>query len=352
MTIPDICLLLEQHGGIDLFLQEGKPPLTRIDGELQSISNSPLEREVLLQFWAECGAPAESQDFDVAYTAPTGTRYRASLYLHMGRHGAVLRRLKTSVPTMEELGLPASLLSDWLLRKAGLILVTGPTGSGKTTSVAAMLEWINHHVSRHIITIEDPIEYLFEDHTSLFSRREVGMDTQSYLSGLKHALRQSPDVIMLGEIRDVLTAATTLQACETGHLVIATLHSSSAVEALERFTRLFGQEEREGVSMVLGAQLLGVIDQRLIAGIDGAFHLAAEHFENQGVSRRYIQENRWKELMDLVQRDDNPANRSLLRSLVALVQEGRIEEESARRQLHNPQDLQRAMKGILSNGGR
>ena len=349
--IAELCASLRDDPAYDLFLQEGKYPLVRRHGQLHPVADRPLTRDEMAEFRAACGVPDDRNDFDTSYTAADGTRYRASLYRHLGRHGAVLRKLKTSIPPMDELGLPAELLVSWAARKAGLILITGPTGSGKSTSMASLLDWINGHVSKHVITIEDPIEYLFQDNACLFSQREVGMDTESYLYGLRQALRQSPDVIMLGEIRDAATAATTLQACETGHLVVATLHSGSAVEAMERFTRLFPTEERDGVNMVLASQLIGILSQRLLPGTDGALHLACESLENQGVSRRYIQENRWRELADLILRDDNPANRSLLRALVDLLRAGVIDEEAARQQLPNPQDLQRVMKGITTSGG-
>lgn len=349
--IAELCASLRDDPAYDLFLQEGKYPLVRRHGQLHAVSDHVLTHDDMEAFRATCRVPEGKNDFDTSYTAADGTRYRASLYRHLGRHGAVLRKLKTVVPRMEDLGLPAELLVSWASRKAGLILITGPTGSGKSTSMASLLDWLNNHLSKHVITIEDPIEYLFQDNACLFSQREVGMDTESYLLGLRQALRQSPDIIMLGEIRDASTANTTLQACETGHLVVATLHSSSAVEAVERFTRLFPGEEREGVTMILAAQLVGILDQRLIPGVDGGLHLACETLENQGASRRYIHESRWRELADLLQRDDNPNNRSLLRALVDLIRSGVIDEETARQQLQNPQDLQRVMKGITSSGG-
>lgn len=350
MNITEICALLENDPAFDLFLHEGKYPLVRRQGQLEALCDQLLTPDHLNELRALCGSKEETKNEDTSYLSPHGTRFRVSLYHHEGRLGAVLRKLKTTVPTLEALGLPADLLREWISRKSGLILVTGPTGSGKSTTVAALLDWLNQTACRHIITVEDPVEYLFPEQHCLFSRREVGNDVGSYFEGVRQALRQSPDVIMLGEIRDAPTASTTLQACETGHMVVATLHSSTVVEAVERFTRLFNSEEREGVAMVLASQLVGILGQRLLPGTEGAYRLATEFLTNEGITRRYIQESRTKDLADLILREDNPMNRSLLRSLVSLIQQGLITEECATQQLSNPQDLQRAMRGI--SGGR
>ena len=199
----------------------------------------PVSRPAMEEFWQSCGIdPATHPEADISWQIPHGGRLRVNLYHTLGRLAAVLRPIRARIPSLAELGLPAALLESWLQRRYGLILVTGPTGSGKSTTVASCLDWINRHLARHIVTLEDPIEYLFENDLSFFSQREIRQDSESFATGLRAALRQSPDVLFLGEIRDAETAVTALHAAETGHLVISTLHSSSVVETLERFSHL------------------------------------------------------------------------------------------------------------------
>jgi twitching motility protein PilT len=226
--------------------------------------------------------------------------------------------------------------------------VTGPTGAGKSTTLAACLEWLNQNYHRHIVTIEDPIEYLFTPVKCLFSQREVLSDTSSFSEGLRRSLRQSPDVILLGEIRDSVSAITALQAAETGHLVLATLHSSNVLDSLERLSRLFEIGEREGVLQLLSQQLIGILCQKLVPALPEGRTLVAEHFENQAVTRKWIAEGKFRELADLVAKGDNPANVTFLQSLVTLIQAGRITEAAGLQIATNPRELQRRLRGINS----
>ena len=260
-----------------------------------------------------------------------------------------MRPIKTQIPSLEELGLPVDLLISWLQHSSGLVLVTGPTGSGKSTTLASCLNWLNHHEARHIVTIEDPIEYLFEPVLGIFTQREVGIDTTSFAEGLRRSLRQSPDVILLGEIRDSASAITALQAAETGHLVLATLHSSNVLDSLERLARLFEVRERDGVLQVLSQQLVGILCQRLVVGEPEGRAVVVEHFENHAVTRKWILEGKFRELADLVGRGDNPANAPFLKSLVALVRAGRISEATALQCAANPHELQRELRGISAS---
>ena len=208
---------------------------------------------------------------------------------------------------------------------------------------------MNQHHSRHVVTIEDPIEYLFEPALCLFTQREVGIDTTSFAEGLRRSLRQSPDLILLGEIRDSASAITALQAAETGHLVLATLHSSNVLDSLERLSRLFDIREREGVLQVLSQQLIGIICQRLVNAEPEGRTLVVEHFENQAVTRKWIQEAKFRELADLVAKGDNPANVTFLQSLARLVRERKISEVVALQTASNPHELQRELRGISAN---
>lgn len=345
--IEQLCSLVATHGGADLFLQENRPAWMRQGSRLTVLSDSIIHRKDLDDLAQFCQAPLSGKEMEFAYTTPGGFRFRVNLFTQKGERGAVFRLITTTIPDFFSLGLPTDIIIDWISQKSGLVLVSGPAGSGKSTSVASSLEWMNLNLSRHIVTIEDPIEFLFETKNCLFSQREVGSDTESFSSGLRAALRQSPDVIMIGEIREMATALTALQAAEAGHLVIATLHASSVPETLERIFRLFSPDERDGISLTLANQLTGIINQRLISGINGNLVLGTEYLENKGLSRKLILEHRLKEIIDILDRPGNARNCSLLQSLVRLTRENHITEETAQSYLANPQEFFRAMKGIV-----
>lgn len=330
----------------DVFLIEDEPPRIRKNGEVVEIHPGPVPRAIMEEFWKSCGTdPATSLENDISWKLPGGGRLRVNLYHTLGRLAAVLRPIRNEIPPMENLGLPAPLLESWMQRRFGLILVTGPTGSGKSTSVAACLDWVNRNQRRHIVTLEDPIEFLFTNDQSLFSQREIRQDTDTFSHALRSALRQSPDVLFLGEIRDPETALTALHAAETGHLVISTLHSSSVVETMERFTNLLRNEAEGGLSL-LATQLIGVVSQQLLPRSGGGLFLALEYLQNEAATRRWILEKRFSELQDHLQKSKDPNNCSLLQYLVAATQQGFLDAEVARAACARPQDFDRAMRGI------
>ena len=199
------------------------------------------------------------------------------------------------------------------------------------------------------MTIEDPIEYLFTPAKCLFTQREVLSDTASFAEGLRRSLRQSPDVILLGEIRDSASAITALQAAETGHLVLATLHSSNVLDSLERLSRLFEIAEREGVLQLLSQQLTGILCQKLVPALPDGRTLVVEHFENQAVTRKWILDGKFREMADFLAKGDNPTNITFLQSLIALIQAGRITEATGLQTASNPRELQRRLRGIDSS---
>ncbi len=344
--IATLCAAMIDHDASDLFIRQSETPKVRQHGEILTWGESIISLDDLAIFRTICNVPLDSRDADASYTHPNGSRFRVSFFRQLGLSAAIVRRVASSVPLLETLGLPHELLKEWMSRKSGLILITGPTNTGKSTTIAAALEWVNQNFTKHILSIEDPIEFLFVGKHCIFTQREVGVDTDSFARGLKQALRQSPDIIMVGEIRDRETAQIALQAAETGHLVIATLHSGTCTEALERLVRLFPSDEREGISMILSSQLIGIQCQRLLPSLEGGMVAAVEHLHNQGLSRRYILENRWKELIDFLQKSDSQKNCSILNWLIQLCRQNRISEEAALSIIQNPQDLQRALKGI------
>jgi twitching motility protein PilT len=269
-----------------------------------------------------------------------------SLHRTMGRLGAVMRRIKTKVPALKELGTPEWLLQRWGARAHGLILITGPTGSGKSTTIASLLQWMNENLVRHIVTIEDPVEYHFTSKRSHFTQRQVGRDTSTFAVGLRSALRQAPDVIFVGEIRDYETALTALQASETGHLVVSTLHSERVADTMERYLNLFpSANEKHGVNL-LANQLSGVLCQKLVESADGGLHLLVEHVENAGAMRDWIARRELSNIDQYIARGSDPAAVSFLQSALNALQAKTITEATALASVSNESELRRAMRGI------
>jgi twitching motility protein PilT len=346
--INSLCASAGQHGASDIFLHAERLPQFRINGELVTVGEQVITPDEMEAFWYWCGADKESLDFDGSFVSSEGLRFRVNFFRSLFKRGAVLRQIKTEIPALESLGVPVDLLSSWVTKSSGLVLIAGPTGSGKSTTVASTLEWLNQNYHRHIVTIEDPVEYLFTPAQCLFTQREVHSDTTTFAEGLRRSLRQSPDVILLGEIRDNASAVTALQASETGHLVLATLHSSNVLDSLERISRLFAADEREGVLQLLSKQLVGILCQKLLPALPEGRALAVEHFENQAVTRKYIAEEKFRDLADFLAKGDNPLNVTFLQSLVAMVKAGRITEATATQAASNPHELQRQLRGISS----
>lgn len=336
------------HGASDLFLEEDGPPRIKANGLVMELQVPPVTREEIAAFWRECGAaPDQTCDLDTSYHGADVGRFRVSLFRHSGRLGATLRTIKSQVPNMESLGLPEHVLIPWLQRRSGLILITGATGSGKSTTLASSLEWINAHYQKHIVTLEDPIEYQFTSRHSLFTQREIGTDTESFARGLRASLRQAPDVIFLGEIRDAETAFTALQACETGHLVLSTLHSTDCVDTLERLNTIFPEKERSTGLLLLSLQLVGIMSQMLLPHASGkGMTLVAEYLENSGAIRPWIRGEKLSEIRDHLNRSQTEDTQPFMRALLQAIREERITTDAALSAAPNPGDLQRALRGL------
>jgi len=345
--LQELLSLASEHGASDLFLHEGHIPAVRLHGRIIRLEAEPIEPALMDALWGSCSAREEKTDVDAAVSDAAGRRYRANLLVQLGRRAAVFRPIKTDVPDLTTLGLPAELLQSWVDRRSGLVLVCGPTGSGKSTTVAALLNWINTERERHIITVEDPVEYLFTPACSLVTQREIGIDTSSFAEGLRRALRQSPDVIFVGEIRDRETAATALQASETGHVVISTLHVGRASEAISRLRLLFPPEERELASQILSHELAGVIAQSLVPTLDGGSAVAVEFFTNAGIVPQLLAEARTGELADLIAKPRTQETRSLNQDLLLKFQNGIISKETALHYAPDAPELLRAMRGLM-----
>ena len=341
-----ITLWLSQ-GATDVFLSEDQAIRIRINGEVVPTENSPMNQAEVAALWQACGVdPATASEKDSRYQMASGGYLRVNLYRAMGKLSAAIRPIKAIIPPLDSLGLPTDLVRTWIQRRSGLILVTGTTGSGKSTTLAAALDELNQTRRSHIVTLEDPIEYFFQNNYSFFSQRELNSDTDKFATALRAALRQNPDVIMIGEIRDEETAELALRASETGHLVISTLHSSGVVESIERLGNLFPENSGSTSRMLLSRQLIGIVTQNLLPGIDGSLKLVSEYLQNEGAIRQWIREGRHREIADHLQRPQDAQTRNMLTSIVAAYHAGLIAEDVARDASPNPNDFDRQIRGI------
>ena len=347
ITIDDILNAADEHGASDVFLQEDEIPRLKINEQLCLYGEEPISLAQMMALWQACGGEAASdRDKDSGLISHAGTRFRVNMHRTIGRLGAVMRRIRTKIPALETLGAPVHLLTKWAARPYGIILVTGPTGTGKSTTLAALLQWMNQTMARHVVTIEDPIEYIFHNNQSLFTQREVGRDTDTFGRGLRGAMRQAPDVIFVGEIRDFDTALTALQASETGHLVLASLHSERVSDTMERFLNLFPPDQINLGLHLLAHQLIGICCQKLVPKVDGNLTLLVEHIENGGAVRDWIARREVDKIQDYIQRGSDPNARNFLRNIIAAYEEGIIDEPTAIMASGNETEFRRAARGI------
>ena len=346
--LESLAALARHWGASDLYLAQGLPARLKVNGAFHEPEEPPVSLADMEALARACGTdPASLTDRDAAWYAADGTRFRVNLHRRMGKLGAVLRQIRTQVATLDSLGLPHDLLAGWLTRRSGLILVTGPTGCGKSTTVASCLDHLASTRQGHVVTIEDPIEYLFTDRMAFFTQREVGLDTATYATGLQKALRQAPDVIFLGEIRDGDSAVTCLQAAETGHLVVSTLHSPNVTESLDRLTNLVPPADRAVMLSLLSHQMIGVLSQRLLPRADGTgVVLVVEHLEVNGAVRDWIRAMDLPSIADHLKRGDEAANRSFLAALVDACQAGLVDYETALAHSGNAFEFNRALRGV------
>jgi twitching motility protein PilT len=303
-----------QLGASDVHLKAGLPPIFRIKGELRTVRDVPaLTREAISDFALHMMSDRqkahfeENLDIDLAYGTPDGVRYRCNVFQQRGATGMVLRLIPPEVPPFERLNLPRIVL-DLADHARGVVLVTGITGSGKSTTLAAMVDYVNTQHAHHIVTVEDPIEYTFRDKRSVINQREVGFDTQSFSRALRAALRQDPDLILIGEMRDNETASIAMTAAETGHLVLSTLHTADATETVNRIISMFPTHQQAQARLSFAGVLRGVISQRLLPRADGKGMVPAlEVLVNTERVREMIEDpQRTREIKDAIAQGRHP----------------------------------------------
>ena len=337
----------------DVYLLEGAHPVLKVDGVAEPVPEAALLTTgdldgVLGRVLAESQRRAfqASGEANVSYVHPRLGRFRVNCYRSLGASGVVLRRVKTEVPTLESLELPP-VLGSLALERQGLVLVVGATGAGKSTTVAAMIGHRNGRARGHIVTIEDPVEFVHDRGQSLVSQREVGIDTESYLVGLKNALRQAPDVLFVGELRDAETVAVALHSAETGHLVLSTLHATNATSALERLLSFFAPDVRGPVLLQLSLTVRAVVAQRLVPRAEGQGRIAAvEIMLSTGRIQALIRRGELETIRAAIEEGQNEGLQTFDQALLALHREKRITQDDALRFADSPQNLRLRMKGI------
>ena len=340
-------------GSSDLHLKVGRPPLFRQQGELQPSTREPLTDEQVQGMLFEMMTEHQQQRFerdwevDLAYHLPSEARFRVNGYFQRGHVSVAVRLIPERVPTIDELRLP-QVLKEVAVRKQGLILVTGPTGSGKTTTQAAIIEHMNHDQYRHIITIEDPIEYVFTDNRCTIDQREIGTDTRSHKEALRRMLRQDPDVILMGEMRDAETIEIALHAAETGHLVLSTLHTNDAKQTVDRILDTVGRPLFTQYRMMLSLNLLAILSQRLLPRADGSGRVAGvEVLINSPHISELIREGKTVELQGAIASSKSYYQmQTFNQALTGLVEDGLITAEVALEFSDNQGDLRLMLRGV------
>jgi twitching motility protein PilT len=352
MNFDQLIKFAVEQNASDVHLQTGAAPLLRINGQIRTVESPPISSEALLQFIVSL-KPKLALDqveemmvpgLDFSYAIPGVSRFRCNVYSHLGTPAMVLRVIKLKIRTIEELQLPP-VLRDIALSHRGMTLLTGTTGSGKSTTLAAMIDLINNSYRCKIITIEDPIEYLQTNQKALISQLEVGQDTPSFEHGLRQALRQDPDVILVGELRDSETMKMALRAADTGHQVFATVHSSNAAQTIERILAMVPPEERKIATSQLAGSIEAVISQRLAVTLAGSRRPAMEILRGGPVTSKYIMENRLGELSDYISTREGGMQR-FDQHLIDLYNQKVISGTEAMRLATNPEAVALGLRGI------
>jgi len=352
-SLNDLLVYMAQQKASDLHLKPMRPPLVRVQGKLVAIKSDPLKpadlEKLLLPLLNRTQREKfdHQQSVDFGYGVPGVARFRANLYMQRGTVGAVFRRIPIQIMGIDQLELPVA-IRELTQIPDGLVLVTGPTGSGKSTTLAAMISEISDNEPLHVVTIEDPIEFLFQDRTAAISQREVGTDTPSFREALRNAMRQDPDVIMVGEMRDVETIQTVLTAAETGHLVFSTLHTNSAAQTIDRIIDAFPPEQHKQIRSQLSLVLRGIVSLKLVKTADGKQTAAVEILKNSPQIAKLIEEGQTKDILEAMESSVGLYRmQSMNQSLISLLVHQKISYKDAMALSSDADDLSLKLRKLF-----
>jgi twitching motility protein PilT len=352
-TMLELMQLCVEKGASDIHISVGRPPTLRLDSRLEKVGVQvigPKDSERLMEEITPTRhqqAIMESGCADFGYSYLDIARFRVSAFRARGEIGIVLRLIPYKILTFEQLGLPPAFIKELLCRPRGLVLVTGPTGSGKTTTLATMIDWINENRDAHVITVEDPIEYYHPHKKGIMTHRELGVDTPSFAAALKHALRQDPDVILVGEMRDLETMEAAITAAETGHLVFATLHTNSASQTVERIIDAFPVNQQEQIRMQLSISIIAVLCQALCPRSTGRGRVAAyEILINTPAIANLIRERKTNRILSSIQTGQKLGMITMDQFLLNLYQRGDITAEMALERSQDGEDMRAKIMGV------
>lgn len=350
----DVRILLKEmvdRGGSDLYVTSESPPVVRIEGvnhtlggepltptEVEALANSLMTERQRAQF-------EELLEMNLGISSSKLGRFRVNVFRQRGAVAVVVRQIKTQIPTIDELGLP-EILKEISVTKRGLVLVTGATGSGKSTSLAAIIDYRNTTTAGHIITVEDPIEFMHEHKRCLISQREIGFDTHTYEQALKNTLRQAPDVILIGEVRDRETMEAAITFADTGHLCLATLHSNNANQAIERIMNFFPIERHQEIFLQLSLNLRAIVSQRLVPGIDGKRVAALEILIDTPYVRDLIKKGEVDTIKEAMERSTQEGGQTFDQALFQLYKDGRINADETLANADSANNLRIQMKNL------
>jgi twitching motility protein PilT len=350
-TMEALLRLVVEQGATDLHLSANLPPHLRLDDRLVATDYPPLSGNEVKELAYNLISPDKVERFerwkelDFAFSVEGLARFRANYFIQQGYVGVAIRMLPFRIMNFAELGLPVQIMTDLCEKPKGLVLITGATGSGKSTTLAAMVEYLNTNKEFHIVTIEDPIEYTHTSKRSILDQREIGSDTQSFAQGLKHVLRQDPDVILIGEMRDLETIETALIVAETGHLVLATLHTSDAMQTVNRIVDVFPANQQNQVRVQLSLELLGVVSQQLIPKASGRGRvLATEVLLVNHAVRSLVREQKIHQIYSVIQTGQKEGMRTMNQTLYELYVNRVITLDDALARSSDPDDLMRLME--------
>lgn len=334
MDLHAMLKILSSQDGSDLYLSTGAPPCAKFNGVLKALSSEPLKAGAVAEIAEGVMDGAQREEFErelemnLAISLNGVGRFRINIFKQRNEVSIVARNIKLDIPRFEDLKLPEVLLKT-VMEKRGLVLFVGGTGSGKSTSLAALIDYRNRNSGGHIITIEDPVEYVHRHKKSIINQREVGVDTRSFHAALKNTLRQAPDVILIGEIRDRETMEHALAFADTGHLAISTLHANNANQALDRIINFFPEDRRPQLLNDLGNNLKAFVSQRLVKTVDGKRRAAVEVLLGTPTIRDLIKRNEFAEIKEIMEKSKNLGMQTFDQALIDLVNEGAIDEEEA-----------------------